>query len=326
MKADKIIIILIIFILAVIGGTAAWQLMNMSVSDESYNVTVVVSNSSSPRWANFKEGLSQGAADYGVMLNVVTTADFSGMKQERNIVAKEIENGADALILQLFSSYNQSEYLGSLNLDKPLVLVESDSNPEDVFSSITPDNEAIGSKLAELISVKAKEYSDRKLKVGVLAGNQEELAMYQRLSSFRDSIRGKNIEIAWQISGYTNDDIEMQMKNYQKQNHADCVVALGNDQLEAGIDYYTSYGNQFKNVLYGVGVSEKTVYYLDNGMVASLVVPDEYTCGYLAVKSVYEKLTHAQESKKNIQIDHRIVDRASIFNETDEMMIFPRTQ
>lgn len=326
MKADKIFIILLIFILAVIGGTAAWQLMNISASGETYNVTVVVSDSSSARWANFKEGLSQGAQDYGIMLNMVTTTDFTGMKQERSLISKEIENGADALIIQLFSSYNQSEYLDNLNVDTPLVLIESDSNPEDVFSSITPDNEAIGKELGSLIVKKADSYEERKLKVGVLAGNQEELAMYQRLSSFRDTIKNKNVDIAWQISGYTDDDIEMQMNNYQKQNHADCVVALGNDQLESGIDYYVSYGSQFKDVLYGVGASEKTVYYLENGMINSLIVPDEYTCGYFAVKTVYEKLTHAQETAKNKQIEYRVVDRASVFSEADEMMIFPRTQ
>ena len=61
----------------------------------------------------------------------------------------------------------------------------------------------------------------------------------------------------------------------------DILITLGNAETETAVDYLqadTSYKRQF--MIYGEGCSDKTVYYLDKGIIKSLVVPNEFNMGY----------------------------------------------
>ena len=51
-----------------------------------------------------------------------------------------------------------------------------------------------------------------------------------------------------------------------------------------------------ENRAYGEGCSEKTVYYLDKGVIASLVVPNEFFMGYQCVKELAEKINYHQDN------------------------------
>ena len=210
-----------------------------------------------------------------------------------------------------------------MNNELPIVLVNTDTSPEDVFYSVTADNNAIGEMLADEILADTE---GKAVKVGIVAGNQEQLAMFQRLSGFRNKIEGSNIEIAWQISGNRNSGTVAQMTENQKESHADYCVALGDTETENAIDYYNAFSGDFEGVIYGVGSSEKLVYYLDNGLIKKLVVPDEFDIGYRCALSVAKRISYISESEKHIETECRIVDADSLYSIENQMIIFPEGQ
>ncbi|MFQ9394679.1 MAG: hypothetical protein ACLR2E_12375 [Lachnospiraceae bacterium] len=64
-------------------------------------MAVIVDDSSSDRWTAFKEGLEQGADEENFHINVVSTSSFVNLHEECSIISRELENGADGVIVQL---------------------------------------------------------------------------------------------------------------------------------------------------------------------------------------------------------------------------------
>lgn len=322
MRLDRIAIGVIAVSLLAVSAGSAWQMVNTGREEASRKVSVIVNDSSLNRWATFNEGLRQGAADNNIQLNIVSTSVFSSMNSEKDIIEKEISNGAEALIIQIYSSYNQSEYLEKLSGEIPIVLVENDSDPEDVFSSVTPDNKAIGLELAKVISEKFGEGSGKR--IGVLAGNQEQLAMFRRLEGLREGLKGTGVEIAWQSSGYSDTNLDIIIKNNQKSKYADAVVALGNGETEKAIDYYTQYTSCSENAVFGVGNSEKCLYYLDKGLIGDLLVMNEYDMGYYCIQAAGEQIQDVIGVQKHREIGYHVIDRENMYEPNNQLLLFPR--
>ena len=323
MRTEKFWLASVIAALLAVVALVGWQILNLGRTEEAPQVSVIVDNSSLDRWTNFKEGLKQGSKDYNIRVNIVSTSDITSMNNEKDIIEKEISNGAQALVIELFNSYNQSSYLEEINNDTPIVLVATDSSPEDVFYSVTPDNSEIGKMLAEEL---LKDLDGRSAKVGILAGNQEQLSMFQRLSGFRKAIEGSDIEIAWQISGHNDSGAIAQMTEYQRENHAQYIIAFDNPETETAIDYYNVFNGYFEGVIYGVGCSEKAAYYIDNGLIAKLVVPDEFDMGYKCALSAAKRLSYISESAKQTEISCRVIEAENLYEPENQTLIFPETQ
>ena len=314
MKSDKIVLIAAITILLSVIALVSWQIVNMGRMTEPVKVSVIVNNSSLDRWTNFKEGLKQGEKDFDISINLAN---------EKDIIEKEIANGAGALIVELFNSYNQTAYLENINNEVPIVLVSTDSSPEDVFYSVTSDNTSIGRTLAMELK---RDLEGKPARVGILAGNQEQLSMFQRLSGFRKEIEGGRIEIVWQISGHDNSGVVAKMMDYQKEKHAEYCIALGNTETEKAIEYYNVFGGTFEGAVYGVGCSEEAVYYLDNGLIRKLIVPDEYDMGYKCALSIAKRISYITEADKHIDTAFKVIDGDSLYNPENQTLIFPEAQ
>ena len=322
MKTDRIFIVIIVAALLAVSFGAGWQMVNIFKEEQPKKVSVIVNNSSLGRWNGFNEGLRQGASDRGIRLNIVSTGEFTSMNSEKDVIEKEISNGADALIIQIFSSYNQSEYLEKLSEGIPLVLVENDSDPEDVFASVTPDNKMIGQELAGLVKDALKGKSCKR--IGILAGNQEQLAMFQRLAGLRKGLEGSDIDIAWQISGYTDAHLDILIKNNQSGSYADAIVSLGDGETEKAIDYYAAHSEMQENVIFGVGNSEKAAYYLDKGLIADLLVIDDYNMGYSCIKAVSEQIDNSFTAEKHKAVGYHVMDSRNMYDMDNQLLLFPK--
>ena len=82
--------------------------------------------------------------------------------------------------------------------------------------------------------------------------------------------------------------------------------------------------NQCK--LYGIGNSEKVMYYLDRGFIRKLVVPNDFYMGYQSVEELAKKLEYRGESDKNIYTGYLVIDRTNLYDETNQKMLFPIVQ
>lgn len=312
MKKNRIYFGLLILVLLLVIGWASVNMLNVGKEEESYSVSVIVSDSNNDRWISMREGLNQAAQDNHINLNYVSTGKIGSAEEEMTLINRELENGADGIIVQMVYEDIDSEYMEALDARAVVMLIESDVKPEDLYTITGPDNTEIGRTIAGEI----KEDFGGSLagkKINVLTGNQSQVAMQQRLSGFLEIMQGTGAEIS---------------QNVQTEQVTDILVALGNTETEAAVDYLLTMRQEIDRScsLYGVGCSEKAVYYLDKGLIQTLVVPNEFNMGYQSMDAVARQLKYRLSEAQDQQIEYLVIDRTNLYDEENQKILFPIVQ
>ncbi len=306
--------------LLVITAWAFYGMFHTGKVQEVHKVSVIVEDSNNDRWIALHEGLTQAADDYDVDLNFVSTGEFKTVEEEIALIHREIDNGAEGVIVQMTSSEEQGQALEEISARAAMVLLESDVMPEDVYAFAGADNAALGNALAEAIREDLGDTLAGK-KVGVICGNQKQIAMQERLNGFEEGMRDAGAAIIWTIdcanSGNAGDDL------LQRAEAADIVVALENDETEHMVD---ALQENERILLYGVGCSEKTVYYLDKGVIHTLVVPNEFNMGYQSMESLANQLRYRLIQAENCEVEYLVVNRDNLYDEDNQKVLFPIVQ
>lgn len=292
-----------------------------------YKVSVVVDESGSGRWFPFREGLMQAARDNNIQLNFVTTDALVSVQQEGRIIGREIQNGARGIIAGFRSSEGTAEMLKGFTGQAVIELVDTDVETEDGGYSIglvKTDNLAIGEALGEQLAADiSKDYQSggRKKRLGILSGNQQQLSVQERLSSFSGGIDEENVDKLWVIN--ENDATRELLIEKIREIPVDIIVALDNRSMELAMSCIKAESNI---LLYGVGCSEALVYGLDSGVVEFMIVPEEFSMGYHALSDLAARLNHRTSSPVKREIGFRSVNRENMYEEENQRVLFPRIE
>lgn len=279
--------------------------------DEIIEVSVVVDDSTNGRWTRFQAGLEQAADDYNVALNYAVTQKFSRISDEEAVIRSEAD-GADAVIVQLIDTSDTVGLISSLCAERVLGLVDTDAAAEagDNFASITADNTAIGTALADLLKQQyGKGLSG--MTIGLLSGNQNMRSMQERLTGFKTGIAGSGAKLFWEGRGTA----------WESAGLPDIVIALDNDSLESAADALSA--DEEPPALYGVGCSDKTIYALDHGAISAMIVPDEFQMGYLALSDVVARVNAPNIPMVPREIPFSIITRTNLYDPANAAFLFP---
>ena len=108
---------------------------------------------------------------------------------------------------------------------------------------------------------------------------------------------------------------------------ADIVVALENDETERAVDHLNENPEILSEcALYGIGNSEKVVYYLDKGMIRALLAPNEFHMGYQSVEELAMKLEYHAIEKRNVTTGYLLIDKDSLYDTENQKILFPIVQ
>lgn len=320
MNKNKIYFGAVLLILLVITVWAFYGMFNTGKAKEVHNVSVIVDDSNNDRWIALHEGLTQAANDYDIDLNFVSTGEFKTVEEEIALINREIDNGAEGVIVQMVSSIEQEQALEEISTRAAVMLLETDVMPEDVYALTGADNTAMGAALAETIKADMGDALVGK-KVGILCGNQKQTAMQQRLDGFKTGLCDTGAEIAWVIDCANDESADSD--TIQRAEEVDIVAALENDETEHMVDALQRNG---RTRLYGVGCSEKAVYYLDKGVIHTLVVPNEFNMGYQSMESLANRLRYRLAQAESCEVEYLVVNRESLYAEDNQKVLFPIVQ
>ena len=326
MKNNKNMFILLVAILLVVVLLASTSALVMSgIGETPTKVSVVIDDSSSGRWSSFLSGMEQAAKDTGVKVNVVSTSKNMTVKQQSEIINDEISAGADGVILQVTSSQGTAEMISDISRKAVLLLVdtsaEMDVDVEGRSACIQVDNVELGRALANEVRI-ALGNDLRGQSIGIIAGNQKQYSIEERLQGFNENIESSGAKILWTDNSIINvsDKIALRQENAR----ADVLVALDNSTLEAACEFALKQENP--PYIFGEGNSIKVVSYVDDGIITSMVVPNEYYMGYQSITAVARRVENKLTPMENETISFRVVNRENLFDENNQRMLFPVIQ
>ncbi len=186
MKNSKKLFILIESVLAVLVIIVAILMVQEKNGRALYKVSVIIKNSDDNQWSAFKYGLKMAAEDHGIEMYVVNTGEELSVEDEKRIIESEINNGADAVIVQPVP--DAEEMLEKIRSKIPVMLVECSASEERASAGIPvtgPDNYAMGVTLAEEL---LKDYEGKitDKKIGIFSAKDDSEVAVNREKGFKD--------------------------------------------------------------------------------------------------------------------------------------------
>lgn len=326
MNRNKLYFGLLMLVLVIVIVGTAYEMLGAGKQEKSYTVSVIVDDSNNDRWIAMREGLEQAARDNNITMNYVFSGKFASEREELELIGREIQSGTDGLILQMVSDDLGLDQLSQDSPHTAIMLLETDVEPQGVYAVTGPDNKDIGVTLGETAAAQS-EGDIKEKRIGILGGNQSQIAMQQRLEGIRDALEKENTEALWMLQGDPREIGEL-LESKAQTDPVDILIALGNEETELAVDFLLAKGEEEKGncLLYGVGYSEKAVYYLDKGWIKSLVVPNEFNMGYLSMEQIARQIQYRLSEAESRKIDYLVIDQENLYEEENQKVLFPIVQ
>ncbi|MDO5573693.1 MAG: substrate-binding domain-containing protein [bacterium] len=281
-------------------------------------ISLIVYGNETERWENLRRGADQAAEAAGAEVNLVTMSDETDAGEQKKLIQREINNGADALMIAACNSTEMKQYIEELSGKIPVILVESGIGYTDDRLCISADHYQMGYQLGETII----EHEVPEVKVAIFIDHELRDSVAERYQGLYDALQGRVDSITiWNRKDNEADIRAMLLLQRQLTEEAvDVVVGLDTASTEAVIDAAENLNKDVK--LYGIGNSDQTVYYLDSGVVEALGYQNEFSIGYLGVCEVMGISHHTREEYNNM-VEYRVVTKKSLYETDNQKMLFP---
>jgi ribose transport system substrate-binding protein len=320
MKNKRLFPALVLILVAMIMAVTGFMLWESGNTANLRQIHVIIENSNDNRWVQFIEGMKQAAEDQEIILTIVPTGHMETLSEEEAIIERAIANGSDGVIIQLCSSIDAASMLEKLNSRTNIELV--DENAYEVMSNVvgvvSPDHKAIGETIANEAALFAEKPLE-KCTIGVIRGSSALSSMEQRMDGFTEALERLGGKTTWVLE--QNGDAKDIKEKLAANETPDILVALDNAGMEAAGEYASTQENGI--IVVGTGTSTKSIYYLDSGVVKSLVVPEDYMMGYQSVSDLADYIHRNRFLPLVRTIAHRTIHKDTLFAEENQEILFP---
>lgn len=307
---------MIIFIEAVLGTMVlflAFLMLREKNVDKSYQISVIVENADDTQWSAFKYGLKMAAEDKGAEMVMVSTGASLSQEEEKKLIEEEIKSGADGVIVQPVSGEDTQQMLKKVGNKAEIMLVDDILSGIEKFPVIQPDAYAIGKTLVEEL---LKDYGGNLegKTLGILNGKEGLKSSAEKEKGFIEALQGTGAEIVWSDTQIT-----------ENMPDVDFVIALDDNSLRAAGEMAAA-NNLHGAIVYGIGNSTQSVYYLDMGIAECLVIPDTFNVGYQSLTELVNKLEKAFYEYENQEISYTVMRKENMFSKENQEVIFTMSQ
>lgn len=322
MKSSKKMFVLTEVVLAVMVLIVAIAMLRGRNGEERGKVSVVIQNSDDNQWAAFKYGLRMAAQDREMELFIVSTGEALSADEEYEAVIHEIDNGADAVIVQPVPGDDTESLLKKLEKKAPVILIEYPAaGTGGTIPAVKPDNYALGKALAEELLHDYNGKIEGKT-VGIVSEHGDSAAALERREGVSLVLEENGAEVRWSVSDFPSEEEEYILEMKAK---VDFVIAL--DDYSLVLAGKTASANNLHGALvYGIGNSMEAVYCLDTGYVQCLVVPDDFTMGYQSLTEAAESLEHIFRKPQSETVSFTIMRRNTLFTKENQEILFTMSQ
>ncbi len=285
-------------------------------SEEKAEISVVLYHAGTNGWESLMQGMKQAEEDFPVTINYVTAkADATG-EEQKELVLREIANGAEGILLAAADETILYEEISRENERVPVITIENDTS-DRVCEFIAADYPALGRELGQEILRDFQEQDNIDvLVVQEAAIRDSEKEMLQGLTE----VLGEETRIITVNNQTMNTSYQPFLEGAIRASHADAVVVLCKETLQelCSLDSSVLEGK----LLYGVGNTPAIVSALDSGKIHKLIFQNEFNMGYLSVERILQVLRGTKNAEPKA-IEFYCVTREEMYETQYERLLFP---
>lgn len=247
-------------------------------------------------------GMEKAAEDGKLVLNYVMVPEDADAEAELKLARQEIEDGAQALIIEPVASEGSGKMAEELSQRAVVVLLgeRADTEAAGRFGSVSADNYAIGVALGREIRKGAAETGGS---VALLPAAGSRGSVEQRRRGVLEALRGSGISLQEDAEG------------------AEILAGLEDSALTEALSYALT--AKERPLVYGVGNSNRNLYGLDRGDIRAMIVINEFNMGYLAVAEAKKKLSSRLREMEQLRVGDTLVSRDNMYSAENQKLLFP---
>lgn len=286
-----------------------------------YRISVIIRGKNSESWMITKEGIDQAALDMNVDISFITLSEENNLEEQEKLIKREIDDGVDALIIAPVDSEKMSNAIKSAKEKVPVVLIDSTIQGMKQIPYVSCDNYLLGKSLADEV-IRSGNYRKN---IAIINSDTSYSSIGDRYRGFEEVIKeSKNKYELWDISGDTINGTEYIQKMVKEKN-IDILVALEPSTLEvlaqAKKELILGYEEANNIEIYGVGSTSKIIALLEEHVINSIIVQNEFNVGYLCVQAAVDLIKGEKINNKNI--DFSVISNINMYSDENQRLLFP---
>ena len=287
-------------------------------AEKRMKVSMIVYGDDSERWENMRQGAALVCKEKNADLTMMTTLSEKDAEEQIEITKREIEDGADAIIIAACNSSRLKEYFDENHIGIPVVFIESLNSSDNDRLFIAPDDREMGKKLGEEI---VNNESDI-VTVSIISENTEKDSVSLREEGFREAVEGKVGKIIdWKRNEQeANTETRMFIQKAIVSEATDVIVTFDNSSTDALLDALSNLNKKSK--IYSISTSNMAVYNLNKGDIKALGCPNEFSMGYLAAAYAIDG-SHAKKTYPDKRIEYKIIRKETMYDKDNQALLFP---
>lgn len=314
-RHGKTLIFLYIMFLVVLFLMCSTDLIIRESEREIYQIAVIIEDVRSDNYSNFRKGMDQAAMEFNVDVHFITLYEKMDVKQQMELMDREQQDGADALIVVPADEKQMSEK----HMTVPVIFLRSGLG-EAGMGSITVDYEKMGEKIG------------RKMSERIRKDNPVLLLTNPARQGDMDRMFLKGAESVLTDDGYVVQRIEVDeeagvlasLEGLKVWQEGKTVILAENQEIltaVAGILAADPGTEAHVAGLYGRGNTMPILNYLDSGYIDGICVIDDFSMGYLSVSSAVQVL-EGNDSPYTI-MDSYYIEKEDLRKPAYEKILFP---
>lgn len=285
---------------------------------EAKRVSLIVYGSDARRWESLLQGAELAAGEDNADVSLITMNSESDYKEQIEKINREIENGADALMIAACNSEKIGEFIDGAKIKIPVVFVETGVVSKKDRICISASDYDMGYALGKVICEKENPI----VKVAIVSDGTERDSISERERGVRDAITDyANAVVTWERN--QNEEKLLPRVFLQRElvsEAVDVIVTLDNTMSDSMMDALNNLIKTSK--VYSISTSDQSVYYLDQKMIKALTYQSEFGIGYIGAKyALDEKNARKKYSREDILF--RVIDKDEMYEYDNQTLLFP---
>lgn len=321
MKIKKKLIFLILFVL-VLSSSLLLVKESSGKSVLVYNVSVIIRGKNSEIWSRIKAGMEQASSEMNVNLRFISLLEENNAMEQKNILEREMNSDIDAIIISP-ADYNElSSLIENINKKIPIVLFESTIDTKQDIPYISCDNYELGKSLAEEVIRNGNSRSN----IAIVKSDLSCSSTKERYDGFIEEIsKSKN---TYELIEMPLDDSKLynKIRTLIDENRTKAIVSFDPSLLESigKAKKYVINNSEIKHniELYGTGCTSTIISLIEENIISSISMQNEFNVGYLSIKSAVSKIEGKKNSDK-INITSTLINSRNMYSKENQKMLFP---
>lgn len=283
-----------------------------------HNISVLVPDENDECWGYFKKGMDAASIEYNVDVSFVTLYQRGRADQQSGLMLREIENGAQALIICPADSSIIAEGLNGAGVAVPVLAVYSRINSPQVKAYIGANSYNMGESLADAIRQDSRAAGITEVIAVSAPGDRSDIdETYEGLSN---ALLGSGLALRREYALH-DEDVPALLARFNPES-GEVIAALDPLTMQA-FAAEVRLLEESRRALYGVGCTNSIIRGLEEGAIRAVSVSNGYDAGYLSIKTAVELIERSKSAGTGQFVNDVLVRPENIYDKEIWMMLFP---